>query len=82
MSDKDLNRNNEPVPFSPFCENEEEECDECNAGIVRVELDFEDRELVSKLEGHAMIHDAYEAILYWAIGRIRFLEAANKGVEL
>jgi len=81
LSNQNLKQNNEPVPLSPFCESEEEECDECIQGIVRVDLDFEDRELVSKLEDHAMIHDSYEAILFWAIGRIRFLESASKGVE-
>ena len=66
-----------PVPCSPFCGSDAEECDECDHGIVRVRLDFEDRALVSRLEDHAMTHDAYEAILFWAIGRIRFLEANN-----
>ena len=63
------------VPHSPFCQSNEEECNECDHGIVRVKLDFEDRSFVNDLEDHICQNDALEAVLFWAVARIRFLEA-------
>ena len=92
-TDSAANGDCRPVPCSPFCdicggsgvtncgtlgEIDAGDCDACEKGIVRARLDFEDRATVNRLEEHVCENDSLEEVLFWAIGRIRFLEANIK----